>query len=320
MTDHQGNIRAVTDGTGTVLRTNHYDPYGEEVLPVLTSASTLPASTAGTDAASRYMYGAKEWDGSVSLYDFSARWYNPMGAVSFTTMDPLCEKYFSISPYAYCKNNPTNRIDLSGKWDVTVHLYQNRAEYGYGIAVVTNNAGNEVFRFMVRAEGVKGRNRARRGADTPLGKYRIPNERPWINGGPRISYGLPSRLNMEGIEGEIIDTGRSAIRIHGGRQESFDEQNKCWVRNDHPTLGKTEGCLRAFDDDMERFKSITDELQDFDSEEHPGFVIIVDDLVRREGKSSNNYVETEVYYEINTPVTWQMIWDSYIKKGYYYAE
>ena len=113
--DHQGNIRAVTDGTGTVLRTNHYDPYGEEVLPVLTSASTLPTSTAGTDAASRYMYGAKEWDSNVSLYDFSARWYNPTGAVSFTTMDPLCEKYYSISPYAYCAGNPVNLVDPEGE-------------------------------------------------------------------------------------------------------------------------------------------------------------------------------------------------------------
>ena len=87
VTDHQGNIRSVTDGSGTVLRTNHYDPYGEEVLPVLTSASTLPASTAGTDAASHYLYGAKEWDGNLSLYDFSARWYNPAGSVSFWAMN-----------------------------------------------------------------------------------------------------------------------------------------------------------------------------------------------------------------------------------------
>ena len=114
VTDHQGNIRAVTDATGTILRTNHYDPYGEEVLPVLTSAIDLPVSTAGTNAASRYMYGAKEWDADLSLYDFSARYYTPSGAASFTTMDPLCEKYYSISPYAYCAGNPMRYIDPSG--------------------------------------------------------------------------------------------------------------------------------------------------------------------------------------------------------------
>ena len=32
----------------------------------------------------------------------------------FLTMDPLCEKYYSISPYAYCVNNPIRYIDLRG--------------------------------------------------------------------------------------------------------------------------------------------------------------------------------------------------------------
>ena len=32
-------------------------------------------------------------------------------------MDPLAEKYYSISPYAYCKNNPINRIDPDGRDD-----------------------------------------------------------------------------------------------------------------------------------------------------------------------------------------------------------
>jgi RHS repeat-associated protein len=33
----------------------------------------------------------------------------------FTTPDPLAEKYYSISPYAYCGNNPVNRIDPTGE-------------------------------------------------------------------------------------------------------------------------------------------------------------------------------------------------------------
>ena len=32
----------------------------------------------------------------------------------FTTMDPMAEKYYSISPYAYVGNNPMNAIDLRG--------------------------------------------------------------------------------------------------------------------------------------------------------------------------------------------------------------
>ena len=32
----------------------------------------------------------------------------------FTTIDPLCEKYYHLSPYSYCGGNPVNRIDLHG--------------------------------------------------------------------------------------------------------------------------------------------------------------------------------------------------------------
>lgn len=38
----------------------------------------------------------------------------------FTTMDPMCEKYYHLSPYAYCGNNPVNAVDPSGMdiWDI----------------------------------------------------------------------------------------------------------------------------------------------------------------------------------------------------------
>jgi hypothetical protein len=30
-------------------------------------------------------------------------------------MDPLCEKYYNVSPYAYCGNNPVRYVDLDGR-------------------------------------------------------------------------------------------------------------------------------------------------------------------------------------------------------------
>ena len=46
-------------------------------------------------------------------YDYGARGYYPaMGR--FTSMDPLAEKYYSISPYAYCAGNPVSNIDPFG--------------------------------------------------------------------------------------------------------------------------------------------------------------------------------------------------------------
>ena len=46
-------------------------------------------------------------------YDYGARGYYPaMGR--FTSVDPLCEKHYNISPYAYCVGNPVNLIDPDG--------------------------------------------------------------------------------------------------------------------------------------------------------------------------------------------------------------
>lgn len=37
------------------------------------------------------------------------------GATSAMTVDPLCEKYYWITPYAYCLNNPVKYIDPDGR-------------------------------------------------------------------------------------------------------------------------------------------------------------------------------------------------------------
>ncbi len=55
----------------------------------------------------------------LNTYDYGARQYNPVTA-RWDRMDPLCEKYYSISPYAYCANNPVNRIDPDGRDGVLV--------------------------------------------------------------------------------------------------------------------------------------------------------------------------------------------------------
>lgn len=47
-------------------------------------------------------------------YNCRARQYNPVTTL-WDWMNPLCEKYYSVSPYAYCHNNPVMCIDPDGK-------------------------------------------------------------------------------------------------------------------------------------------------------------------------------------------------------------
>ena len=101
--DHQGNNRMVTDDGGTVLQVNHYDPYGQLLAPI-----------SSTSAVSEYKYGGKEWSDVTLSYDFGARNYLP-AIPRWSTMDPLAEKYYSISPYVYCAGNPVNLVDEEGE-------------------------------------------------------------------------------------------------------------------------------------------------------------------------------------------------------------
>ena len=102
--DHLGNNRVVANASGQVEQVNHYYPYGG-----------LMAESTGGDV-QRYKYNGKELDRMLGLdwYDYGARHYD--GALTmWGTMDPLCEKYYGISPYVYCGDDPINAFDPDGK-------------------------------------------------------------------------------------------------------------------------------------------------------------------------------------------------------------
>jgi RHS repeat-associated protein len=63
------------------------------------------------------MFNAKELDEESGMYYYEARYYNPP---TFISRDPLFEKFPFMSPYAYCSNNPVNRIDPDGCNDYEV--------------------------------------------------------------------------------------------------------------------------------------------------------------------------------------------------------
>ena len=110
--DHLGNNRVLADGSGSALKTHHYDPYGMEIS--VSSTPGFPSTFPSGSTESPYKYGGKEWSETTSTYDFEARYLSP-SFHRFTTMDPLAEKYYSISPYAYCAGNPVNLVDPEGK-------------------------------------------------------------------------------------------------------------------------------------------------------------------------------------------------------------
>lgn len=83
---------------------NQYYPYGGPWGDVSTNQGYQP-----------FKYTGKELDRVHGLdwYDYGARMYDP-AFCQFTQMDPLCEQYPHLSPYAYCAGNPVNAIDPDG--------------------------------------------------------------------------------------------------------------------------------------------------------------------------------------------------------------
>ena len=102
--DHLGNNRAVVNESGTVEQVTHYYPFGGVFDDASTGQSLQP-----------YKYNGKELDRMHGLdtYDYGARqYYAP--AMRWDRVDPLAEKYYHISPYVYCGNNPVRLIDIDG--------------------------------------------------------------------------------------------------------------------------------------------------------------------------------------------------------------
>ena len=123
ITDHLGNVRVVANSSGTLVQSNHYYPFGMAFAEGVTT-SNQP-----------YKYNGKELDkeNGINWYDYDARHMDP-ALGRFTTMDPLAEKHYNVSPYAYVLNNPLRYIDPDGRipWDRTVASYT-RIGDGYGV-------------------------------------------------------------------------------------------------------------------------------------------------------------------------------------------
>jgi hypothetical protein len=61
-------------------------------------------------------------------YDYGARGYYAASG-RFMSVDPMAEKYYSISPYSYCAGNPVNAIDIDGKKPVWNGKYGEDSKY-----------------------------------------------------------------------------------------------------------------------------------------------------------------------------------------------
>ena len=101
---HLGSAAYLTS-RGHVTQTLNYLPYGEPYID---------QRHAGATYSERFRFTGKEKDGETGYGYFGARYMDHELMSMWLSVDPMADKYPSISPYAYCAWNPLSFIDRNG--------------------------------------------------------------------------------------------------------------------------------------------------------------------------------------------------------------
>ena len=102
ISDYLGSIVRLTNSSGSLLASNVYDSFGQQL----------------SGPANRYSYTAREFDSDSGLYYYRARYYNP-GIGRFTSEDPIARATATLREYyIYGVNNPIMSKDPLGLFRV----------------------------------------------------------------------------------------------------------------------------------------------------------------------------------------------------------
>ena len=141
--DHLGNNREVISANGALKQKTNYYPFGAIITDISSSQDFQP-----------YKYNGKELDlmHGLNTYDYGARqYYSILGR--WDRVDPLCEKYYSLSPYNYCGGNPVKFIDSDGR-EVINKFDQNKTCEKTATDIYVNNVNDLNNSIIVFAHGV----------------------------------------------------------------------------------------------------------------------------------------------------------------------
>ena len=107
--DHLGSASWITDFSGVAVQHIQYLPYGEPYI------NQHPFGYS-----ERFTFTGKERDEETGYGYFGARYMDHELMTMWLSVDPMADKYPSISPYAYCAWNPVKLVDPDGRdvWEL----------------------------------------------------------------------------------------------------------------------------------------------------------------------------------------------------------
>ena len=217
--DRLGSVRSVADEDGNVLQQNLYYARGGAWGDVCTAPGFQS-----------YKYCGKYLDRKhgLDLYDYGARLYDPAAAF-WTSPDPLYEKHYNISPYAFCNNNPVTFIDPDGRfidtaWDAAnvamgVTSFVANVTAGNIVGAALDGAGLIVDVAATAIPGIPG------GAATAIKALKVANS---IENVAIANYAKKSTPKGR--------TGRQARLRELGNDSKLGKADRGWIKQERNNL------------------------------------------------------------------------------------
>lgn len=108
ITDHIGTVHALADESGDIVESYRFDAWGNLLAVFDSTGQSIPSSVVGN----RYLFQGREYSWATDLYNFRARWYDPVSG-RWLSKDPIGISG-GLDQYVAFGNNPVNFKDPEG--------------------------------------------------------------------------------------------------------------------------------------------------------------------------------------------------------------
>ncbi len=243
--DARGHCILLSLASGAIQEKYGYDAFG---LPYFYTASgTAQPKVNGRPVSAwgnRFLFTGREWLGEVGLYDFRNRLYQPeLGR--FMQPDPKEFAAGDYNLYRYCHNDPVNKTDAFGLFDVGFE--------GFGTPTLTggtsNTVGNVALRNFIQSQGGQTFSRTQAGQTQAIAAIKQalaqnPKEPINVTGysrGAEAANDVAGKLGKEGIpvnrERLIDPVSRIGTPQHLTAPDNVKQADNYYQRNGGPFSG-----------------------------------------------------------------------------------
>lgn len=163
----------------------------------------------------------------------------------------MCEKYYSVSPYVYCHNNPVNKFDADGYTD----YFSNTGIYLYSEGKTPNISVQRNNRFVdLNTLDLRDKNNMQTAANI-IGHYAREVGIQYNQNGGTGTVGLSTLHRTDGFHSDILaatTNGNIYMKVVNGKlhhemYNSYNLRGTLLHENEHKKIMKREKPLTCID-------------------------------------------------------------------------